>query len=552
MNKAGAIVRVSTVKQLDGTSPDKQLASIQSFADEQGYSIEPDNIWKLAESGNMIDREGFRSALNAATLGKVSRVYVFSVDRLGRNSLEMMLFLRDIQNSGIECWAAENKKSLRWDDFIFQIEAAVASKERQEIIKRTSDGMERAIKRGQFSGGIIAYGYKYNHETKQLEVDDEEAKVIKMIFSWTIEEHISTVKIAERLNALGTPTRYTKDGRKINYKGKRKERFTAGIWRAGRVLNMMRNPAYMGVWEWGKRSKKRKLDNRIPGYCPAIVSIEEFNKAQEVIHGHRIIQSNEANRKYLLRGLIKCELCGLTYSGVYSRVGKNKESEKRYYVCNGRHSYKKIGKPKCLNLYLNAEEIENAVWEDVKFYCLNPEVVINQLSEERSSKNENIVPQFEGVEKQIQELKRQRNNIIELSIKSKELDAETLDRLLVENKRSLDGLHAYQQELENQRLHHNQLHDELLSVASRLEYLGHNIENATFEERFKVVSELVKSIMANKMVVDGKETPVVTITYRFNEADSSTTISSVEEDYTPARAAITATRSSPARARTWW
>ena len=94
MNKAGAIVRVSTVKQLDGTSPDKQLSAIQTFADEQEYYIEPANIWKLAESGNLTDREGFRSALNAATSCKVSRVYVFNVDRLGRNTLEMLLFLR--------------------------------------------------------------------------------------------------------------------------------------------------------------------------------------------------------------------------------------------------------------------------------------------------------------------------------------------------------------------------------------------------------------------------------------------------------------------------
>jgi site-specific DNA recombinase len=542
LNNAGAIVRVSTVKQLDGTSPDKQLAAIQSFAIEQGYSIEPDNIWKLAESGNIIDREGFRNALNAATLGKVSRVYVFNVDRLGRNSLEMMLFLRDIQNSGIECWAAENKKSLRWDDFIFQIEAAVASKERQEIIKRTSDGMERAIKRGQFSGGIIAYGYKYNHETKQLEVDQEEVKVIKMIFSWTIEEHISTVKIAERLNALGIPTRYKKDGRKISYKGKRKEGFTAGIWRAGRVLNMMRNTAYMGVWEWGKRSKKRKQDNRITGYCPAIVSIEEFNKAQEVIHGNRVIQSHEPNRKYILRGLIKCELCGLTYTGVYSRVGKNKVAEKRYYVCNGRHSYKKIGKPKCLNLYLNADEIEKAVWEDVKFYCKNPQVVLHQLKEIYESKNEDVNPKIIEVEKQIQELKRERNNLIELSIKSKEIDTETLDHYLATNKRSLYDITVYKEQLENHKQRQQQIENEIQSVATRLEALSKNIDNANYEEKFRAISELVKNISVNKSVFENKETPIVTITYRFNEPENICPTHTIEENYTPAHAAITVIR----------
>jgi len=39
-------------------------------------------------------------------------------------------------------------------------------------------------------------------------------------------------------------------------KWKRTPEKTYEVWRAGRVSNMLRNPAYMGNWEWGKRSKK--------------------------------------------------------------------------------------------------------------------------------------------------------------------------------------------------------------------------------------------------------------------------------------------------------
>jgi hypothetical protein len=67
---------------------------------------------------------------------------------------------------------------------------------------------------------------------------------------------------------MGVPTHYEKDGRRIQRKGKREPEKTAGIWRAGRVRNMLRNPAYYGKWEWGKRSKKRKTIDRISGYCP--------------------------------------------------------------------------------------------------------------------------------------------------------------------------------------------------------------------------------------------------------------------------------------------
>jgi len=56
---------------------------------------------------------------------------------------------------------------------------------------------------------------------------------------------------------------------------------------------------------------------------------------------------------------------------------------------------------------------------------------------------------IEDIEKQIQELKRQRNNLIELTIKSKELDAETLDHHLTDNRRALGDLIAYERKLEN-------------------------------------------------------------------------------------------------------
>jgi hypothetical protein len=76
------------------------------------------------------------------------------------------------------------------------------------------------------------------------------------------------------------------------------------------------------------------------------------------------------------------------------------------------------------------------------------------------------------------------------------------------------------------------------SVTARLKFLQKNIENAGFDEKFKAISELVKNISVNKNVFEGKETPIVTITYRFNDPESICPIHTVEENHTPARADI--------------
>ena len=330
MKRAGALIRVSTARQLEGTSPEKQLESILTLARAQSYELQENHIWQLAESGGLRDRAGFHEALKVAELGNINRVYVFNIDRLGRNLLEMLLFLRDLDDLGIDCWSAERQQLLRGDDFILQIEGAVASKERLDIIKRTQDGLIRAIKAGKYSGGIIAYGYKLNPETKRLEIEEKEAEVVRLIFQWCVEEQMSCVKIAERLNAIGTPTHYIKDKRLIHRRGKRKSEKTAGIWRSGRVRNMLRNTAYYGHWEWGKRSKKREPNGRIIGYCPDIVSKEVFQKAGIVLHNNILFSNRNSHRDYLLRGLIRCGICGRTYCGSYSRVGQRRlRSEER-------------------------------------------------------------------------------------------------------------------------------------------------------------------------------------------------------------------------------
>jgi len=50
MKQADALIRVSTERQLEGTSPEKQLEKIHELAKIQGYSIGMEHTWKIAES----------------------------------------------------------------------------------------------------------------------------------------------------------------------------------------------------------------------------------------------------------------------------------------------------------------------------------------------------------------------------------------------------------------------------------------------------------------------------------------------------------------------
>jgi len=186
MKQAGALIRVSTERQLEGTSPEKQLEKIHELAKRQGYSINKENTWMIAESGAKQDRLGFSQALKATQGGGITRLYVYSMDRLGRNLADSLLFLRQMEEQNIEVWSAEKGEVLYENDILVQIMGAISAFERQQIIKRTQDGLKRAIKDGKYSGGIVAYGYCLNPQNKKLEINEKEADIIRKIFDWCV------------------------------------------------------------------------------------------------------------------------------------------------------------------------------------------------------------------------------------------------------------------------------------------------------------------------------------------------------------------------------
>lgn len=558
MKQAGAIIRVSTTKQLDGTSPEKQIENILAFASSQGYEIKSEHIWQNAESGSLRgeDREGFQQSLKASEMGDISRVYVFSLDRLGRDLIETLVYLRALTDRGADCWEAEHRQQLKHDDLVVMILGAVASNERKQIIARTQDGLLRSIAAGKYSGGIIAYGYELNPVTKMLEVNETEATVIRSIFQWCVEEHMSSYQIAERLNALSVPTHYAKDGRRVR-KGKRGPESTLDVWRQGQVLRILKNRSYTGHWQYGKRSKKGRRE-LIDGYAPVIISEELFAQAAEVLASFRIAYPRNARHQYLLRGLIRCGICGLAFCGYHCRSSyqpkfKPPAPEIGYYACNGHRLWKRLKiQERCGNVYLRSDGIEEFVWQDVKQFCLQPDIALSQLRADHRPFNETITERLAEAEQRLAELKRQELNLLRIAAQSEEVDTKSLDQVMAENRQSQKVLNEYISRLQAERLRSRSLEHELEGVAERLKALSSRIENATFEEKRNAILALVKGIEVVPQEINGKRYPVVTITYRFNEPCPEVPELPGEifviPNHTPVPVDIMETRSSPAHA----
>ena len=282
--------------------------------------------------------------LRDARLGRFDQLLVYKLDRLGRETRLILNAVAELEKLGVRVrsMTEEFDTGTASGRLMLTMLSGFASHEREVIRERSVAGTNRVAEAGAWLGGIVPFGYRKVGEKgdAHLVISEDpipglamsEAEVIREVFRMASVERKSCRVIADRLNQLRIPCAYVRDDR-LFVLGKRKQR-TSGVWRPGRIRGLITNKTYMGVHEWGKRSVKERPVISRP--VAAIVTEEVWQKAQENLTAHFLFGKRSAKNQYLLRGLIKCGLCGLTYIG----VGYNRPNGKRefYYRCNVAHS----------------------------------------------------------------------------------------------------------------------------------------------------------------------------------------------------------------------
>ncbi|HWR50338.1 MAG TPA: recombinase family protein, partial [Bryobacteraceae bacterium] len=390
----GIYVRVSTEEQRERQS----IATQREFGDRycQLHSLPVYRVYAddgVSGTVPLDQRAEGSQILKDARLGKFDQLLVYKLDRLGRDTRLILNAVADLEKLGVRVrsMTEEFDTGTSTGRLMLTMLSGFASHERDVIRERSLAGTNRVAESGAWLGGIVPYGYRKVGEkaAARLAISDEpvsgmemsEADVIRMIFNMAAVERKSCQKIADHLNRLGVPSAYARDGRSV-LRGKRKQR-TSGFWHPGRVRHIIVSTTYVGRHEYGKRSpnKARKL---IVRPVPAIISEAVWKKAQQTLRNNFLFSARSAKNQYLLRALIKCGQCGLTYVG----LAANRSNGKRefYYRCNGAHSpsiYSTRGR--CESKAVRGDDLEQQVWSDVEAFLRDPQPVLEQLHERLES-----------------------------------------------------------------------------------------------------------------------------------------------------------------------
>ena len=222
MNKGGRIMMKKNIGEEPlvavsyarvSTKKEEQLESLQNQKEHFAkYTKDHNMVLKKIYADEGIsgtktkNRKQFLQMIRDAELGLFQVLLVKDVSRLARNTLDFLTNLRKLQQSGIKIVYLSYGGEVFEGEFMLTFLAALAQEESRNMSSRIKFGKRTSKENGVVPN--IVYGYdKLENDAYTLQINKEEAKIVKMIFDLYTKDNLGQSRIAIHLNELGYRTK---------------------------------------------------------------------------------------------------------------------------------------------------------------------------------------------------------------------------------------------------------------------------------------------------------------------------------------------------------
>ncbi len=439
--KVYTYTRVSTTMQTDGYSLDAQKARMKAYADYNDYEI-VSTYEDAGKSGKSIEgRLEFNRMMEDIKSGKdgVSFVLVFKLSRFGRNAADVLSTLQVMQDFGVNLICVEDGIDSSKDagKLMISVLSAVAEIERENIRVQTMEGRIQKAREGKWNGGFAPYGYQLIDG--KLQINEEEAEAIRVIFDQYVHTDIGANGVAKYLENHGI--------QKIQRQNGKNPLFDAHL-----VRLILKNPVYCGKIAYGRRKTEKvygtrneyhlvEQDNYIltDGQHEAIIAEDVWQAAQVKLLAqakkYEHVNRGKDTKTHLLSGIVKCPVCG---AGMYGNksIKRKKDGTKYkdfyYYGCKHRTmtrghkcDYKKL---------IREELLDDAVAEVIVKLVGNPKFAA-RMQEKINSKVDTAI-----IDAELADFEKQLRQYCAVKLKlAEEIDSlDSDDRHYMKRKADLD------------------------------------------------------------------------------------------------------------------
>ena len=402
-------------------NPDDEEGSIKNQSMTFSELAEKNN-WQIVEeykdddwSGDFLERPALdKLRLDAKNKNRVwEAVLIYDPDRLARRYSYQELVMDELREAGVEIIFVTVPAPKNSEEKIMHgVRGLFAEYERAKIAERFRLGKLRKARDGHILTTEPLYGHNYipkqDKKHGYYEINPEEARVARMIFSWVANDKMTLRAVVRKLQQLSIKPRKSK----------------RGVWSTSTLSTMLRHKGYIGEAHWGssyavvpekplksgkykkvkKTSRKIKPEEewiKIP--IPPIIEPELFEKAGRQLKANFALCQRNKKNEYLLAGKIECA-CGRKRAGegYYNKPNL-------YYRCSDRVLSFPLP-PKCEEKGINARVADELVWKKIAGLMSSPELLAGQLNrwfKNRQTKAQSVLIDTEALKKDVDKLNEQ-------------------------------------------------------------------------------------------------------------------------------------------------
>lgn len=253
--------------------------------------------------------------------GDFDLIITKEISRFARNTLDSIFYTRELKKHGIGViFMNDNINTLDGDSELrLAIMSSIAQEESRKTSERVKWGQKRQMEQGVvFGRSMLGYDVKNG----KMYINEEGAKIVRLIFHKFVNEAKGTHVIARELREAGIDPMHAKE------------------WQNTVILRIIRNEKYCGDLVQKKTytpdflSHEKKYNRGqeefviIKDHHEPIISRELFERANRILDAKSLSQEGKAkySNRYPFSGKIKCGKCGASYVARY----KTRKDGSRY------------------------------------------------------------------------------------------------------------------------------------------------------------------------------------------------------------------------------
>lgn len=385
---AAIYARVSTTEQADeGYSIDEQIRVLREYCKREGYVIFDEYVDRGISGKSIKGRPAIQQLLQDADEKKFDLVLVWKMNRLARNSVDLMNMVEMFNRKNIvfRSYTENYETETPAGKLQFQMLAAIAEYERNNIAENVKMGMLARAKEGRWNGGhVLGYdvveieGVNKKRKNTGLVINEREASIIRKIF------HLYTTgngykSIANQINKAGYRTKLGK------------------TFSLNAIKTIVTNPVYAGYIRYNVRrdwnEKRRNHINPKPiivkGEHQSIISEEVWRIAQEVYKTRTCKPNRVHDGEFPLTGIMRCPKCnaGMVIGRTTNKLKDGTKKVLEYYVCG---AWKNKGTVACNSYAVRTDYADPYVLNKIE-ELMTSDKLIQQLVNSINYKQESLI-----------------------------------------------------------------------------------------------------------------------------------------------------------------